>query len=51
EIYSGTEVRRRMLAGGDWESLVPESVVDVIKEIDGISRIKDLSKKEVSSVD
>ncbi|MGZ7209214.1 MAG: nicotinamide-nucleotide adenylyltransferase, partial [Methanobacterium sp.] len=51
EIYSGTEVRRRMLAGVDWGSLVPESVVDVIKEIDGISRIKDLSKKEVSSVD
>ncbi len=51
EIYSGTEVRRRMLAGGDWKSLIPQSVVEVITEIDGISRIKDLSKKEVSSID
>ena len=50
EIYSGTEVRRRMLTGGDWKSIIPESVVKVIDEIDGISRIKDLSKKEVSSI-
>ncbi|MBM4241744.1 MAG: nicotinamide-nucleotide adenylyltransferase [Euryarchaeota archaeon] len=47
KIYSGTEVRRRMLEGEDWESLVPKSVVDVIKEIDGIGRIKHLSKEEV----
>jgi len=46
EIYSGTEVRRRMLLDEDWESLVPPSVVNVIKEIDGISRIKHLSRKE-----
>lgn len=48
ENYSGTEVRKRILNDGDWESLVPKSVADVIREIDGISRIKDLSKKEVS---
>ncbi len=48
--YSGTEVRRRILTDGDWESLVPKSVADVIREIDGVSRIKDLSKKEVSEV-
>ena len=47
EIYSGTEVRRRMLVNQDWESLVPKSVFNVIKEIDGISRIKQLSKKEI----
>jgi len=46
KIYSGTEVRRRMLVNEDWESLVPESVVNVIKEIGGVSRIKHLSKKE-----
>ena len=50
EIYSGTEVRKRMLTNEDWESLVPKSVIAVIKEIDGISRIKDLSKKECSSI-
>jgi nicotinamide-nucleotide adenylyltransferase len=47
EVYSGTEVRRRMLKGEDWKSLVPDSVIEVIKEIDGIQRIKDLSKREV----
>ena len=48
EEYSGTEVRKRMLRGEDWETLVPTSVVEVIKEIDGIQRLKHLSKKEVS---
>lgn len=42
EQYSGTEIRRRMLSGEDWESLVPRAVREVIKEIDGIERIKDL---------
>jgi nicotinamide-nucleotide adenylyltransferase len=50
EIYSGTEVRRRILTDEDWESLVPDSVVNVIKEIDGISRMKYLSKKEASEL-
>lgn len=50
EIYSGTEVRRRILMDEDWKSLVPESVVDVIKEINGVSRIKHLSKKEASEL-
>jgi len=50
EIYSGTEVRRRMLSEGNWEELVPEAVVEVINEIDGISRIKQLARREVSEV-
>ena len=48
EIYSGTEVRRRMLADEKWDQLLPESVVEVIHEIKGISRIKNLARKEVS---
>ena len=48
EVYSGTEVRKRMLEGDDWESLVPKSVFEVIKEIEGVSRIKNLSVKEVN---
>ncbi len=46
EIYSGTEVRRRILKEEDWESLVPNSVIDVINEIQGVARLKHLSKKE-----
>jgi nicotinamide-nucleotide adenylyltransferase len=43
--YSGTEIRRRMLAGEDWEKLVPEEVVDVIHEIKGVDRLKAVSVK------
>jgi nicotinamide-nucleotide adenylyltransferase len=47
EIYSGTEVRRRMLLGDDWEALLPDAVVDVIREIDGINRLKHISREEI----
>ena len=50
EIYSGTEVRRRILEDENWESLVHKCVANVIKEINGISRMKHLSKKEVSEL-
>lgn len=46
EIYSGTEVRKRILENEDWESLVPNSVINVINEIEGVARLKHLSKKE-----
>jgi nicotinamide-nucleotide adenylyltransferase len=42
ELYSGTEIRRRIIEGEDWEELVPKGVADVIKEIGGESRVKDL---------
>ncbi|HNS25427.1 MAG: nicotinamide-nucleotide adenylyltransferase [Euryarchaeota archaeon] len=48
--YSGTEVRRRMLADEDWQSLLPRTVVEVIHEISGVARIKHLNRKEVSEV-
>lgn len=41
--FSGTEVRQRLLSGGDWKALVPEKVADVIEEIDGVSRIKEIA--------
>jgi nicotinamide-nucleotide adenylyltransferase len=40
--YSGTEIRRRMIAGEEWRILVPKGVADVIDEIDGVERLKDL---------
>jgi nicotinamide-nucleotide adenylyltransferase len=42
-VYSGTEVRRRMLADEDWRSLVPDSVADFIDTIDGVNRLKDIA--------
>ena len=32
-----------MSEGGDWESLVPKPVAKVIKDIDGISRMRELT--------
>jgi len=46
EVYSATEIRKRMLNGQNWEQLVPNSVVQFIKEIDGVKRIRDLAKKD-----
>jgi nicotinamide-nucleotide adenylyltransferase len=41
--YSGTEVRRRILAGNEWRELVPSSVIRVIDEIHGVDRIRELA--------
>jgi nicotinamide-nucleotide adenylyltransferase len=41
-IYSATEVRRRMIEGGDWHSLVPPAVARIIESIDGVSRVRSL---------
>ncbi|MCD6240117.1 nicotinamide-nucleotide adenylyltransferase [Candidatus Bathyarchaeota archaeon] len=46
KIYSATEIRRRMIEDGDWEKLVPKAVAEYIKEIDGVQRVKDLTKTD-----
>ena len=46
EIYLATEIRKRMLTGEDWEKLVPDSVAEFIKEIDGVTRLRDLNKTD-----
>lgn len=40
ERFSGTEIRRRMLAGEDWKELVPPTVADFIEAIDGVARVR-----------
>jgi len=40
--YSATNVRERMLAGGDWASLLPVGTTKVLTRIDGTSRIRQL---------
>ena len=47
---SGTEVRRRILEDENWEELVPKATVDIISEINGIERLKNLSIKEISDM-
>lgn len=43
KILSGTEVRRRMIQGDDWESLVPRTVFKLIQQFDGVQRVRSLS--------
>jgi nicotinamide-nucleotide adenylyltransferase len=46
KVYSGTEIRRRMLEGEPWEELVPKAVVRVVREVRGVERIRDLAKSD-----
>jgi len=43
EVYSATEVRRRMLSGQDWRELIPPSVAKNIERIGGVERLKELA--------
>lgn len=46
EEFEGTEVRERIAAGDDWETLVPEAVVEVLEEIDGVDRIQQIAASD-----
>lgn len=47
---SGTEVRRRILEDKNWQELVPDATVELLSEIDGVTRLKNLSVKEISDI-
>jgi nicotinamide-nucleotide adenylyltransferase len=47
-VLEGAELRKRMIEGGDWRSLVPAAVIDVIEEIDGINRIQRVSDTDAT---
>lgn len=44
--YEATEIRRRILSGEDWSTLVPEEVHRFLLEMDGEGRIRDLSRTD-----
>jgi len=46
KAYSATEIRKRILNGENWEELVPKSVAEFLNEIDGVDRLKDLTKSD-----
>ena len=48
EEWEGTEIRERMEAAADWQSLVPAAVAEVIQEIDGLRRIKQVSDTDAN---
>jgi nicotinamide-nucleotide adenylyltransferase len=39
ENLKGSEIRELMARDGDWEQFVPDAVVEVVEEVDGISRV------------
>lgn len=44
-ILKGSEIREMMVEGEDWQSHVPEAVVEVVDEINGIQRIQAISRE------
>ncbi len=46
KLYSGTEIRRRMLAGERWRHLVPASVASLAEELGVRARLVDASAKK-----
>jgi len=45
--YSGREIRRRIIADEEWKHLVPPAVVDIIEDLDGVERLKQVSKTDI----
>ena len=46
DVLEGTELRERMIRGHEWEGLVPDAVVDVIREVDGVDRIRRIAETD-----
>lgn len=40
DMYSGKEIRRRIIYDESWEHLVPQQIANFIHKINGVSRIK-----------
>lgn len=47
ESYSGTAIRKLMVDGGDWKSLVPERVASVIVDIGGVERLSNIRRNDL----
>ena len=46
KVYSSTFVREKMTKDDSWTELVPRSIVDFIREIDGVNRLRDLARTD-----
>jgi len=49
EKFSGTTIRKLMIAGDEWKHLVPKPVSKVIEEIDGVTRLRNVAKSDKNS--
>jgi len=48
DVLEGTELRERMIRGRDWTDLVPDVVVEVIREVDGVERIRRIAETDAN---
>ncbi len=51
DVLEGTELRSRMLADEDWREHVPDPVVSVIEEIDGVERMRAVADTDANGDD
>jgi nicotinamide-nucleotide adenylyltransferase len=47
--YSATNVRTRILERKDWETLVPPAVARIVKELDGVGRVRSMITKDMEA--
>jgi nicotinamide-nucleotide adenylyltransferase len=47
--YSATNIRARILERRDWEKLVPPAVVRLVKELDGVGRVRSMINKDTEA--
>jgi nicotinamide-nucleotide adenylyltransferase len=47
--YSATNVRTRILERKDWEKLVPPAVARLVKELDGVGRVRSMINKDTEA--
>jgi nicotinamide-nucleotide adenylyltransferase len=48
EVLEGTEIREQMINDEGWTDLVPDAVVDVVDEIDGIERLQRVAASDAN---
>jgi nicotinamide-nucleotide adenylyltransferase len=46
QLYSSTIVREKMLHDESWRTLVPQSTANFITEIDGVNRLRELTRTD-----
>jgi len=46
EQYNSTHIRKMIIEGKNWQSLVPNAVSDIIEKINGVNRLKIISKSD-----
>jgi nicotinamide-nucleotide adenylyltransferase len=48
-LYTASEVRKRLLERNHWEELLPKPVADYVKKIGGDERLRDISESDKTS--